>query len=179
MASVYNIDKYNPTQLENFFFDTNVWLYIFFPQGNYELKFQKKYTLFLDKLKKLNKSIFINSLVVSEFSNAYLNKSYQLWVKLPANAAINKKQWRQSQHYTNTLQEVVAIINQLLKVSLKTNDDFNSINLNEVLNEMANKEFNDSYYVLLGVDRNYKIVIHDADIISDNNHNIDVITANI
>jgi ABC-type spermidine/putrescine transport system permease subunit I len=78
-ARVIEISNYTPKSLDIFFFDNSVWMYLFCPLGNYNRTKQKYYSSLLKSIKTSNSTIFICSLVLSEFSNRYLRMDFERW----------------------------------------------------------------------------------------------------
>ena len=182
MASntIHAIKTYSPKALDIFFFDANVWIYIFFPRQNIQRQYQVAYSDFFSKLVSRKLPIYINSLVLSELSNAYMNDAYIVWKSNQSDQSkINKKNdFRPSAEYKKALLEIKTIIETILKIAIRSSDEFNSISMVDVLNEHSSKEFNDSYYVVFAKHKKIKIVTHDSDILNNNNLGIEVISAN-
>jgi len=182
MASntIHEIKSYTPKALDVFFFDANVWIYIFFPRQNFQRQYQIAYSDFFSKIRSRNLPIYINALILSELSNAYMNDAYMVWKSNQSDQSkINKKNdFRPSAEYKKALLEIKTIIETILKIAIRSSDEFNSISMVDVLNEHASKEFNDSYYVVFAKHKKIKIVTHDSDILKNNYLGIEVITAN-
>jgi len=180
MTKIHDITTYKVTFSDNFFFDTNVWMYIFCPIGNYKPHKQKIYSAFFNQLIRDKRTIFINSLILSEFANAYLKLDFNLWKDEPLNKSkqLNyKKDFIKTQQFKQTVVEVRKSINSILRVTQKCNDDFSSIKLENVLGSFGNIDFNDSYYIETAQKNKWKIVTDDSDFFNITS-NIEVITAN-
>ena len=67
--------------MDNFFFDNNIWIFLFCPIGNHDKNKQKIYSSFLQSVRQANATIWINSLVISEFANVSIKLDYNLWKK--------------------------------------------------------------------------------------------------
>jgi len=175
-AKKIDITKYSPKSSDIFFFDNNVWMYLFCPLGNYEFKRQKHYSVFLQDIQASRGSIFINSMVLSEFANRYLRMDFEQWKKKTNNySAEYKKNFVGSSRYLETVEEIKSQINQIIRCCLKTSDDFNAINLNNVFQHFKYIDFNDSYYIELATRSNWKIVSDDHDFLNYQNHNIEIV----
>lgn len=181
MAIVHSIEKYKPLASDSFFFDNNVWMYLFCPIGNYQRKKQDKYSSFLDILLTHKNTIFINSLVLSEFCNAYLRLDFDNWRKKPENSWKRdyKRDFVGTVQFKNTANEIKEVVKKILTFTEKGSDEFNAVNLDNIFNEFGVTDFNDSYYIELGRLKKYKIVTDDADFFKNNKLSIEVITANI
>lgn len=181
MSNVIDISSYRIKSDDVLFFDNNVWMFLFCPILKYEKNKQRKYSNFFQSTQTVKACIWINSLVLSEFCNAWLRIEYNKWKRKPENAVDNgyKRHFITSAKYLETIDEIREIIPEILKYSEKGSDNFSSINLNSVYKELGNCDFNDSYYLELASQNNWKIVTDDADLFKNNQLNIEILTANI
>ncbi len=181
MTKIYDINNYQPKASEVFFFDANVWMFLFGPIGDFKKQKQKSYSTFFDAIVTSNATIWINSLVLSEFCNAWLRIEFEEWKKKPENTSKKnyKRDFVPSLAYKNIIVEIKTILPVLLKKAERANDNFQNINLDSVYAELENCDFNDSYYLELAHQNNWKIVSDDADLFKNNKLNIEIITANI
>ena len=76
---VSDISSYQPKFNESFFFDANIWIFLFCPIANTGRRKQDLYSNFLQDLSHRKLGIYINSLVLSEFVNRYLRIEFNLW----------------------------------------------------------------------------------------------------
>lgn len=180
MAKVFNILKYQPSFNENLFFDNNVWLFLFCPFSNYKKEKQRAYSEFLKNVIQKKSAIFINSIVLSEFCNYWLQTEFKKWQKdNPAPKKLDyKKDFIPTAEFKKAVADVKVALNKILQIASKNNDDFNAIDFDNVISEFGNCDFNDSYYLELARFRKWKIVTDDADFF-DKNLEIDIITHNI
>lgn len=176
-ARVIDIKSYSPKALDVFFFDNNVWMYLFCPLGNYNKNKQKLYSSFLQSIQTAKSTIFISSLILSEFTNRYLRMDFELW-KEETNfpLAVFKKDFIGIERYAETVKEITRIINQILKFCEKSGDNFTAINFNSVLFHLSSIDFNDSYYIELARLDNWKIVTDDEDFIKCSDHTLIIIS---
>lgn len=65
MSNIIAVDSYQPQVNDKFFFDTNIWMYLYCPIGNYKKRIIQKYDGFLKRALQSKSSIFISSLVLS------------------------------------------------------------------------------------------------------------------
>jgi hypothetical protein len=172
-----SISDYSVKTSDIFFFDNNIWMYILCPLANFQKgKRQTIYSRFLNNIMGLNAHIYTTSLILSEFSNRYLRLDYDLARKDRANAGKYndyKRDFVGTPRFCETVIDVKNYLNQIIKICQKSGDEFNSINLNEVLSSFTNIGFNDSYYIQLSSKKNWIIVSDDSDFTSgkipDNN----------
>ena len=177
---VIDISMYSPKNSDLFLFDTSVWMHLFCPLGGYHEKEQRAFSLSLKKAQSSKSSIFITSLVLCEFANAYLRSDFKLWQKREGRFNANfKKEFVGSNRYKKTVGIIASVINNILSICRKESDNFNVIEINKILNHFQSIDFNDSYYLELARMNKWKIVSDDADLLKNNSLNVEIITANI
>lgn len=181
MSNVIDIASYETKSDDVLFFDNNVWMFLFCPILKFEKNKQRKYSNLFQSVQSVKACIWINSLVLSEFCNAWLRIEYNKWRRRPENGIDNdyKRNFVQSSKYLETIEEIKEIIPEILKYSERGSDNFSSINMDSVYSELNNCDFNDSYYLELASQNRWKIVTDDADLFKNNQLNIEIITANI
>lgn len=154
MSKVISLKKYQPQSTDRFFFDANVWLYIFCPIGNYKQSLVASYTSFFQNIIKTRATILTSSLILSEVINR--------WLKLEFPQGVKKN--RDTKKYAQIIQTIEYNINgKILKNSQRIEDHFSKINIDEVLLKLKKADFNDSYYSQLSFLENFKIVTNDRD----------------
>lgn len=174
---VTNITEYTPSPTDVFLFDANIWVFLFMPLGRYGIDRQRVYSSFLKSVITSGSTIFINSLLLSEFANVFIRNDFKNWeYSQRPNKVYYKKDFVGSDLYKQTVKEVTVSITQILKFCEKGSDNFNSLDINNVLNNLKIIDFNDSYYIELSAFSKYKIVTDDQDFIKYNNHNQEVLT---
>lgn len=175
--NVLDIKKYSPKSSDIFFFDNNIWMYLFCPLGNYNINKQKSFSAFLQSVTSSRGTIFINSLILSEFTNRYLRMDFEQWKnETKKYNADFKNDYVGIARYQETVSEIKRNINEILKFCHKSSDNFNAVNLNKILEHLSHIDFNDSYYLELANIDNMKIVTDDGDFASYDGHDIEIIT---
>lgn len=169
---------YRITSSDLFFFDNNIWMFLYAPIGNYAQAKQNAYGNLLDYIIERKRPIFINSLIISEFVNANLRGEYEIWKMKPENAHASKykENFLKSAVYDSSLKSILAALKSILSITTKGNDNFNAINLDHVFNEMTSCDFNDSYYLQYSNLGNYIIVTDDGDLFRNNKSAVNIIT---
>ena len=146
---IIEINSYQPKPTEKFFFDANIWMFIYCPLGNYKSHIIAEYSNFLKKIKKEKSSLFVSSLVLSEFFNAYVRLEFELW----KNKDSNNKEYREfkiTQSYKDIASEASYTIKYLiLKEAERVDDRFSEMDIEELFIQIENSDFNDSYYLQL------------------------------
>lgn len=177
-AEILDIQSYEPRSSDIFFFDNNIWMFLYCPISGYYKSKQQIYSKFLQKVTSAGAGIFINSLILSEFANANFRLDFDLWKKEESKfEASYKKDFVGSFRYKETAEEIKSSIHQILKLCEKSSDDFNAVDFPRVLNHLNSIDFNDSYYLELASLKNWKIVTDDRDFVNYKNHDCTVITS--
>lgn len=180
MNNIIDIVNYTPSSVNNYFFDNNIWMFLFCPIVNYGKNKQVKYTNFLQKLKSRKCPIWTNSLILSEFSNAWLRIEFENWKKKNSSTNFDyKKDFIPTKDFRDAIVNIKDAINIILSIANKIDDNFNSIDINIVYQHFGNSDFNDAYYIAQAFNNNWIIVSDDSDLLKNNSSNIKIITGNI
>lgn len=175
---VTKIDKHIVSSTNAYFFDTNVWIFIFCPISGYERTKQNAYARLLKDIQSRNATIYISSLVLSEYINAVLRMGFKQWKRVTGNVSADfKRDYRNTDDYQTTLEDAVIQVKEILKMCTKRPDDFQIIDINSVLASMnQDADYNDAYYIKDCEKQKMKFVSDDADI-QKVNSSITLITA--
>lgn len=150
---IYDLESYNPTLGESFLFDTNIWIYLYSPVTSCHYALSDAFSKFMWKCLNQDCTIYITSLILSEFYNTLLRIEYK-----NQNCKSYKGSFRAAQEIT---EEAMSIIeNSIMCKVHKLDDSFVDINLNDIKPEY---DFNDYYLVKLCQRNNIKIVTNDSD----------------
>jgi predicted nucleic acid-binding protein len=178
-VELINVKDYQPKSSDVFFFDNNIWMLLFCPLGNFRQSSQKAYSAFLRSIQTSRSTVFISSLVLSEFANASLKIDFDQWKEGTGNPKINfKLDYVGSERYKETTKAIISSIKNILKIAEKSPDDFNSLNLDNVLDDFELRDFNDNYYLELAISKNWKVVTDDSDFFTYNHHSLKIFTFN-
>lgn len=179
MNDIIDISAYTPNKNDKFFFDANIWMYLFCPIGGYKKDVVIKYDGFLKKAIQMESPIFISSLVLSEFFNAYTRIEFNMLKnKNRARYKDYKKDFRATEKYKQTVTEIKTIVGtRILKLSKRINDKFEDIDLDKVFANIEESDFNDNYYKVFLSGENIKIVTDDYDF-SRIGDPVSIVTAN-
>ena len=138
---------------QTYFFDNNIWMFLFCPIGNTNQNKQQKIANFLSNLISRNCSIIVNSLILSEFSNAYLRLDYELF----------KKDYFYTDLSKNTRLAITSSLKQIDKVSERYSDQYNAINVDNIFTKYLIIDYNDSYFLELCEKNDWIFVTDDND----------------
>ena len=174
---VFDISKYSPRQSDLFLFDASVWMLLFCPLGNYNVKEQRSFSSFLNDVRSSRSSIFMSSLILSEFANAFLRIDFQRWIKEEKHVGISyKRNFVGTDRYKRTVLLIIPIMKKIMSICEKGSDNFNHLDINKILGHFQSIDFNDSYYLELSLSSNFKIVTADYDFVKYKNHSQGIIT---
>lgn len=179
MNHIFDIASYVPQKDEPFLFDTNIWMYLYCPLGNYNRKVIKIYDRFLKHLIQANSTIYISSLVLSEFFNAYCRLEFNIKKnKTPSKYKDYKKNFRSTKEYDNLMTIIKTTVkSQILKLAKRIDDEFSNMSIDKLFSIIGESDFNDCYYNIFAEQKNIAIVTDDRDFWIKNS-NIKILTAN-
>ncbi len=179
MNNVISIDSYEPKKKDRFLFDTNIWMYLYCPLGNYNKALISKYDAFLKRAIQNKSSIVLTSLVLSEFFNAYLRLEFNiLKAKEPHRYKDFKSNFKTSQKYSRLMTYIKSTCqNHIMKLGKRIEDRFSSLNMDGLLKNIEMHDFNDKYYIALAGYEDLKIVTDDKGF-SKSKLDIQILTAN-
>ncbi|MBU0701452.1 PIN domain-containing protein [bacterium] len=180
MNNIIDIMTYNPNKDDKFFLDANIWMYLFCPIGDYGKDTVTKYSAFLKKAIQSKSPIFISSLVLSEFFNAYVRLEFNI---LKSNAPLRyqdfKRDFRKTDDYQRLMVDIKTTVKtQILKVSKRVDDNFSNMNLEGLFDNIDQSDFNDNYYLTMANLEKFKIVTNDYDFAFSRATSVPILTAN-
>lgn len=163
------VDQYEVGPADCFFFDTNVWLYIFAPIGNNSKKLQQKYTTLYKAILSRGAKLQITSLVIAEYINAVLRMSFKQW-KREDYGRINadfKRDYRTTEHYSNALSDAKDQVEMMISSATRFPDNFQNVDIVAIINRMNHLcDYNDSCLIQFCEQSGAKLVSHDQDFVS-------------
>ena len=161
MSNAIDINSYNFTNKDALFIDTNIWYYIYGPQGEISQNV-RVYSKALNKIYKAKSSIYIDVLIMSEFINRYSKEEYN---RKYAKKYGEYKKYRQSKDFTPIAKDIAIASHNILKRCQPTTSFFESMNVTSVLTdyEKGNVDFNDKIIANICVEKGLKLITHDFD----------------
>ena len=172
------ISNYTVGPTENFFFDTNIWMFIFAPLAGAKRNKQDAYSRFLSEVASRGATIWINSQVIAEYINRCLRMQFDVWKETTKRYTSNyKHDFRSTEDYKSTLQDVKAQVGAILKITNKCPDDFHIVDIDAIISSMGDSlDYGDAIIVDLCKRKSYKLVTDDGDM-TKISFSFDVITA--
>lgn len=150
---------------DEFFFDTNIWILLYCPIANHKEDVQRKTSKFYERLLNSKAYIVINSLVLSEFSNAYLRIDFNLWRKETQQYSAKFKENYFPSERSKKVRATIAstIKNKILKTCESHPDSFNAIDMEQILDYYKYMDFNDSMIAERCLKNKWKLFTDDQD----------------
>lgn len=152
----------------SYIFDTNVWIFLFAPLAGAKKNKQEAYSRLLANILSRKATIWINSIIVSEYVNAVLRLAFKQWMR--NNGLYNadfKRDFRHTADYRTTLDDVKTQVADILRICERRPDDFNHIDVGTIIGSMgtASYDFGDAM-IVDACNRNKEIhlVTDDSDI---------------
>jgi len=168
--NIINVENYTPVDEDKFLIDANIWIYLFEPLEKSDEQMQEIYTNFFDKLRKANCNIYVTAQIISEFINKLLRIEFQIYkdyIKEMDPSFFDTKKfefndYKQIPEYKKYIKYFSDIVKtKILMVSNRLNDQFDSINMDEIFNNIEEYDFNDKYYIHLAENDGIKILTND------------------
>lgn len=149
-----------------FLFDTNIWMFLFCPIGNYQQRKQEAVSKFFEKILSAHQSqIVITSAILSEFANAFLRLDWKIWQEQTKNFGNNfKSEYFATQRCKNTRLTIVNIIQtKIFPFTERYPDSFNAIPMEEIFQLYRTLDYNDALFYFYCKKNNWYFVSDDGD----------------
>lgn len=159
------ISDYTVSPSEEFFFDTNVWMFLFAPLAGSKPNKQKAYSRLLGDIVSRGATIWINSQVVAEYINRCLRMEFEEWKKRTSNfGADYKLDFRPTADYQTTLTDTKSQISAILQKCQRYPDDFHCINVDAIISSMGHSyDYGDAIIIDLCKRKKFNLVTDDGD----------------
>ncbi|MFZ5922436.1 MAG: PIN domain-containing protein [Chloroflexota bacterium] len=176
MSKAVDITVYQFAETDNLFFDANIWLTLYGPQGAPNDPRSQVYSNALAEAVRAKSQIWVDVLVVSEFVNRFARIEYD--IRFPNKSRRpDFKQFRNSPDFHPISQAIAAAVRNILKFAARIESGFSVIDINNLLLEFeaTPNDFNDQ--ILAGLCKNNSLVLvtHDSDF---KGKGVDILTAN-
>jgi predicted nucleic acid-binding protein len=175
---ICKIAQYTVRSNEEYFFDTNVWLFIFAPLAGAKKDKQRIYSGLLKDIISRGDTIWINSQVVAEYINRCLRMEFDQWkIREQKPLADYKRDFRPTTDYLAALKSAKSLISVILQSCTRHPDDFHTIDINAILSSMGSScDYGDAIMIELCQRKKFKLVTDDSDM-TKNKLPITVLTA--
>lgn len=170
-VKIHSIESYNFPAVKGFFFDTNIWLYIYGPTGWPDER-SDSYSRALKEIRNSKGTIYINCMIISEFINAFSRIEFKQQSEFT-----RFKEFRNSLRYRAIAQDIAHNVKIILKNTLVCDPELQAINLPEVMDlfEQGKYDFNDLLFAQICRSKGLVFVTHDKDF---SELGVEILTAN-
>lgn len=170
-APAHSIETYYFPSENNYFFDTNIWLYIYGPIGWPDQK-SDIYSKALREIRNSNGTIYINCMVISEFINAFSRIEFKQQTTYS-----RFKEFRNSLSFRPVAEDIASNVKKILRNTLTCDPELKVIDLPEIMSffEQGKYDFNDLVFAEICRSRGMVFVTHDKDF---SELGVEILTAN-
>jgi len=164
-SNIFKAKDFEIKSNQSFFFDNNIWMFLYCPIAHYNEAKQNTVSTLFEKILGRNSSIIVNSLIISEFSNAYLRLDFNLWKEEIQNPLVNfKNDYFSTKRAIDTRSDIANTVNnKILKIAEKHPDSFNALNFNNIFSSYKVLDYNDSIIYNECKNKNWILVSDDSD----------------
>lgn len=174
--NIKNITSFTPKVDDTFLLDTNVLIKIFYPTlGAHN---SAPYIKFYQKIRKAKSKLLISSIQLSEFVNRCIRFQFDLYKESHPEIKNFKDDYRDTSDYQDSMNAIVEIIeNDIFPYFTRINDNFESLNQENLLMHSFSYDFNDAVIAeisrfhktfLVTDDRDYVNYLKDLNIVTNN-----------
>lgn len=162
--NIIDFKNFSPKSSDKYLFDTNIWMFLYCPLGNHQIKKQINASKILSYIISVQAEIIITSLIIAEFANAFLRLEFEQWRKLPSNVSGKfKADFFETPLAIQTRKTIESAIRKILKITQRFPDNFHNINFEAIYNIYPHLDFNDAYIAYLAKNNNWNLVTDDKD----------------
>ncbi|AKB24599.1 hypothetical protein MSMTP_1130 [Methanosarcina sp. MTP4] len=170
-AKVHSVEKYDFSEGRQFFFDTNIWLYIYGPISFPDWR-SDVYSRALKEIRVSEGSIYINCMIISEFVNAFARIEFKQQSEFA-----KYKEFRNSPSFRPVAEDISNNVKKILKNTLTCDPELAAVKLPEIMDtfEEGRYDFNDLLFAEVCRAKDLIFVTHDRDF---RDLEIEILTAN-
>jgi predicted nucleic acid-binding protein len=157
-----SITELKPNFNSRFFLDTNIWLYLYFPQNTSIAEhIIDNYSKTFDEIVAKKCMIITDMIQMSEIINLVLRIEYNQYLKI--NSKISFKDFRDTTEYKNALTSAKTITTNIIKNTTLRSGIFSADDLGKIVQKCDQADFNDIYFTHLCLKEEASIITHDFD----------------
>ena len=177
MNNIQNISTFSPKKNDIFLLDTNVLIKIFYPAlgATNSAPYIKMYQTIIET----RATLLVSSIQISEFVNRCIRFQFDIYKETHHEIENFKNDYRNTDDYKNCMNAILEIIeNDILPCFKRINDDFDSMNTDNLLLYSFSYDFNDAFIAELSRSKNAYLVTDDKDYANYLDKKLKVITSN-
>lgn len=170
-VNVHSIESYDFPAGKGYFFDTNIWLYIYGPISWPDER-SDIYSRALKGIRDSKGTIYINCMIISEFINTFSRIEFKQQSEF-----LRYKDFRSSLKYRAIAQDIAYNVKKIFRSTLACDLELQAINFPEVMDlfEQGKYDFNDLLFAQICRAKNLVFVTHDKDF---SELGVEILTAN-
>jgi predicted nucleic acid-binding protein len=170
-SNVHSIESYNFPAGKGYFFDTNIWLYIYGPLSWPDQR-SDVYSRALKRIRDSKGTIYINCMIISEFINTFSRIEFKQQLEFS-----RYKEFRNSLKYRAIAQDIAYNVKKIFKNTLACDPELQTMNFPEVMDlfEQGKYDFNDLLFAQICRAKGLIFVTHDKDF---SELGVEILTAN-
>ena len=174
MYKCHPIQYYDFSSADRLLLDTNIWLYIYGHTGQTIPKKMGIYSHAFKRMLEAQSRIYIDTLTVSEFINAYTKTA---WSQEYREIYADFKDFRGSLEFKPIAEEIAAKVRRIMKLCHFVSSCMQLSEVTHFVDEYAkgDSDFNDQIFVRICQSSHLTLVTHDGDFL---NQNITLISGN-
>lgn len=142
-------------------------MFLFSPISGASAYQQRWYGNLLRNIQTAGATIFINSLIVSEYINSSLKLNYKFWKEQELRSGNRfvdyKLYFRPTEEFDQAQRAAYDEMSDILSISFRKPDDFNALKIEDIM-AARGMDFNDAYYANFCMLNNLILVTDDRDL---------------
>lgn len=157
-----SLKDFKPKHNSKLFFDTNVWLYLYYPQFSEVSKtIIERYSNLFNEILNKDCLIITDMIQMSELINLTLQLEYKAYCK--KNSYLKFKDFRDKNEYKDALESAKNFSANILKSVTLRGGIFTPEELKTIVNNCDRADFNDIYFAQFCYKENAILITHDFD----------------
>ncbi|RKU30229.1 hypothetical protein C6497_04510 [Candidatus Poribacteria bacterium] len=172
ISNISPVSQYVFTTNEKFFFDANIWLFLFGPQTP-KKNLVDIYSKAFSEIVKVDGQIYIDVLVLSE----YINRHAKLEYELADNQSDSFKTFRDSTYFESIAKGISVAVKIITDYCTMIDSGYDTVSITNLMDDYVNggTDFNDQIISEICRNNGFTLVTHDGDFKSQD---IPILTAN-
>lgn len=163
-AKVFDTNEFKIAYNHKFFIDSNVWLYLFYPQSSRISKgIIESYSDFFKRVIERECLVQTNLIQLSEIINTVLQIEFKEHKTISRNHSISFKAFRMTPEGSGAINKAKTIVQQITRHSHVLSGIFGHPEILELIDNCDKADFNDLYFYQFCVKQDLILVTHDYD----------------
>ena len=171
----YDLSSYSFASQEAILIDANIWMYLFPPPSNSNLKFTFSYSKAFSKLIQAGANPILDPMVLSEYLNRYCRIEWEACYK---KQYPKFKDFRNSRYFSDVIETAKSFASKIVSFCCVHSIASNQLDFQQILSDFSSGkvDFNDAVLIDICKQGDLKIMTNDSDFQIGG---IDVLTTNL